>query len=177
MPKCSILNKNKKIIIIIIIISLFLSANGRFNSYVDAVVRTIHQISYGDYSVKEVIKADFGNEGGSLGKGTATSDSDIDLVVYFNGLHSIEDLKRMRPKLIELIEKQIRGSCSTVAGEIAIHKVFLLCCLLAMASVQLGSGLKSAGTVSEVTMKSLSESDATLANGDTETGASYPTGK
>ncbi|KAK7478391.1 hypothetical protein BaRGS_00030395, partial [Batillaria attramentaria] len=87
----------------------------KFNSYVDAVVRTIHQISYGDYSVKEVIKADFGNEGGSLGKGTATSDSDIDLVVYFNGLHSIEDLKRMRPKLIELIEKQIRGSCSTVA--------------------------------------------------------------
>ncbi|KAK7478388.1 hypothetical protein BaRGS_00030392, partial [Batillaria attramentaria] len=74
------------------------------NAYVDSMVRCLQQIShnkYNVYTVEKVVKS------GSLGKGTATSDSDIDLVVYFNGLHNIQDLERARPTLLNLIEAEV----------------------------------------------------------------------
>nr|KAG5693109.1 hypothetical protein BaRGS_014059 [Batillaria attramentaria] len=76
----------------------------RMNAYVDSMVRCLQQIShnkYNVYTVEKVVKS------GSLGKGTATSDSDIDLVVYFNGLHNIQDLERARPTLLNLIEAEV----------------------------------------------------------------------
>nr|KAG5693112.1 hypothetical protein BaRGS_014062 [Batillaria attramentaria] len=79
-------------------------ATAGFRSNVDKLVRCLQQISEDGYNVKEVVK------GGSLGKGTATPDSDIDLVVYFNGLRSIQDLEDARPDLKRLIKSAIKHS-------------------------------------------------------------------
>lgn len=72
-----------------------------FRHNVDDLVRCLHRISQGRYSVKEVIK------GGSLGKGTATEDSDIDLIVFFNGVESIRDLMGKRDVLFRLIKTEL----------------------------------------------------------------------
>lgn len=67
-------------------------------------VRYLHERPFqSPYSVKEVIKS------GSLGKGTAVRDlADIDLVVFVNGLTSIDDLKEEREDLLEDLEDHLR---------------------------------------------------------------------
>lgn len=68
------------------------------------MVRCLQKISSPPYSVAKIFKC------GSRGKGTSVDDSDIDLVVYFNGIHNIEDLKQARPILLHLIKAEITKS-------------------------------------------------------------------
>nr|KAG5693114.1 hypothetical protein BaRGS_014064 [Batillaria attramentaria] len=55
------------------------------------------------FTVAQVLK------GGSLGKGTAIKGSaDIDLVVFFNGLPTVDDLKRELPNLLQIIQDEVK---------------------------------------------------------------------
>lgn len=81
--------------------------------YIDRMVRCLQQIASAPYTVEKVVKS------GSLGKGTATDASDIDLVVFFNGLHSISDLENSRGILLWLIENQVQR---TWQGPITLKK-------------------------------------------------------
>ncbi|PVD20448.1 hypothetical protein C0Q70_18604 [Pomacea canaliculata] len=82
------------------------SERRRLLEEVDRFVRYLHDqpFSY-PYSVKEVIKS------GSLGKGTAVRNlADIDLVVFVNGLSSIDELQRARPQLLAGLREKVRQS-------------------------------------------------------------------
>ncbi|ESO92010.1 hypothetical protein LOTGIDRAFT_163017 [Lottia gigantea] len=60
---------------------------------VDSIVRQLHHMP--DYSIKEVVKS------GSLGKGTTVGDTaDADLVIFFNGYQTMEELIAAKPKII-----------------------------------------------------------------------------
>ncbi|KAK7478370.1 hypothetical protein BaRGS_00030374, partial [Batillaria attramentaria] len=55
------------------------------------------------FTVAQVLK------GGSLAKGTAIKGSaDIDLVVFFNGLPTVDDLKRELPNLLQIIQDEVK---------------------------------------------------------------------
>ncbi|PVD20450.1 hypothetical protein C0Q70_18606 [Pomacea canaliculata] len=82
------------------------SERRRLEGEVDRFVKYLHEQPFrSPYSVKEVIKS------GSLGKGTAVRNRvDIDLVVFVNGLTSIDHLETARPELLADLEETLRQS-------------------------------------------------------------------
>lgn len=70
---------------------------------IDEFIRAVEgAFSKSGQSIAEIHKS------GSLGKGTAIrGGADIDLVVYFNGLSTMNDLKSKRPQLLKDLEQKI----------------------------------------------------------------------
>ncbi|KAK7114853.1 hypothetical protein V1264_000842 [Littorina saxatilis] len=94
------------------------------NEDIDAFVRFLH-IDFGrkPHTVAKVVKS------GSLGKGTAVRGSpDIDLVVFLNGITSIENLVDKRKELLETLEETV-SSYGPWRGRIKLEKrtPFFLC--------------------------------------------------
>ncbi|XP_046330643.1 2'-5'-oligoadenylate synthase 1-like isoform X1 [Haliotis rufescens] len=84
--------------------------NQKFNSQclkiIDKLVRSL-QAKTSPFNIKRIVK------GGSLGKGTSVKDkSDIDLIIFFNGYSTVQDLQLDKARLLQQLEEYVKKDWS-----------------------------------------------------------------
>ncbi|XP_046546933.1 2'-5'-oligoadenylate synthase 3-like isoform X2 [Haliotis rubra] len=84
--------------------------NQKFNSrclqIIDKLVRSL-QARTSPFNIKRILK------GGSLGKGTSVKDrSDIDLIIFFNGYNTVQELQNDKERLLQQLEDYVKKDWS-----------------------------------------------------------------
>ncbi|XP_067677650.1 2'-5'-oligoadenylate synthase 1-like isoform X2 [Haliotis asinina] len=87
-----------------------LRPNQKFNSrclqIIDKLVRSL-QARTSPFRIKRIVK------GGSLGKGTSVKDrSDIDLIIFFNGYSTVQELQEDKDRLLQELENYVKAEWS-----------------------------------------------------------------